>query len=236
MRKNTLVIIAILIITVLIGGILVISNQPIQMKNQTSNLQKNTILSPTLVTKNDDVKKIKKDNLPKLYWDQPPKMSLRSNVNYSAVLETSEGDIELALDSQNTPRTVNNFVFLAKQGFYNGTIFHRVIKGFMIQGGDPDGTGRGGPGYMFADEPFIGEYKRGVLAMANAGPDTNGSQFFIMQEDKPLPANYVIFGHVASGMEVVDKIASAQVKSGVSGENSVPIKPAIIREARIAEN
>jgi cyclophilin family peptidyl-prolyl cis-trans isomerase len=107
------------------------------------------------------------------------------------------------------PRTVNNFVFLARDGFYDGVIFHRVIPGFMIQGGDPTGTGRGGPGYRFDDEPVKRKYTRGTLAMANAGPNTNGSQFFIMHADYGLPPTYTIFGKLTSGDEVVDSIASA---------------------------
>ncbi|PIU73929.1 peptidylprolyl isomerase, partial [Candidatus Roizmanbacteria bacterium CG06_land_8_20_14_3_00_34_14] len=101
----------------------------------------------------------------------------------TAVLHTEKGDMTVSLNTNDTPKTVNNFVTLAKKGFYNGTIFHRVIKGFMIQGGDPKGDGTGGPGYKFDDEPFTGEYTRGTIAMANAGPDTNGSQFFIMHAD-----------------------------------------------------
>jgi cyclophilin family peptidyl-prolyl cis-trans isomerase len=123
-------------------------------------------------------------------------------------LQTEAGKIVIQL-SMETPKTSQNFLNLVRKGFYNGLIFHRVIKGFMIQGGDPTGTGAGGPGYQFADEPFTGEYTRGTVAMANAGPNTNGSQFFIMHQDYPLQKNYVIFGKVISGMEAVDKIAEA---------------------------
>lgn len=162
-----------------------------------------------------------------------PIMEIDQNKNYSAVLHTSEGDIEIAFTAKETPITVNNFVTLAKKDFYNGTIFHRVIKGFMIQGGDPTGTGSGGPGYKFDDEPFTGEYTRGTVAMANAGPDTNGSQFFIMHGDVPLPKDYVIFGKVTSGMDVVDKIASAEVLS--QGEGSTPVSPVKIKTVDIVE-
>ena len=141
-------------------------------------------------------------------------------------LQTTEGPIVIALNSDQTPKTVENFVTLANKGFYNNTIFHRVIKGFMIQGGDPKGDGTGGPGYTFADEPFTGEYTRGTVAMANAGPNTNGSQFFIMHADYPLPKNYVIFGHVIAGMDTVDKIANAPVTANpYSGEPSKPVNP-----------
>ncbi len=114
-------------------------------------------------------------------WSSPPAMDIDPQKTYRAVMETSRGTIELELYAQFAPRTVNNFVFLARQGFYNGLTFHRVIRNFMIQGGDPTGTGRGGPGYKFEDE-FVGnplQHETGVISMANAGKDTNGSQFFI---------------------------------------------------------
>jgi cyclophilin family peptidyl-prolyl cis-trans isomerase len=130
---------------------------------------------------------------------------------------------------------VNNFVTLAKNNFYNNTIFHRTIKGFMIQGGDPKGNGTGDPGYKFDDEPFTGEYTRGTIAMANSGPNTNGSQFFIMHADYPLPPNYVIFGKVSKGLEVVDEIATAPVKASFSGEMSTPISPAKVKTIEIIE-
>ncbi len=154
-----------------------------------------------------------------------PKMEIDTNKKYSAILHTEKGDITIELTAKKTPVTVNNFVTLAKKGFYDNTIFHRVIKGFMIQGGDPKGDGTGGPGYQFDDEPFEGEYTRGTVAMANAGPDTNGSQFFIMHADNPLPKDYIIFGKVTSGMEVVDTIAESPVQSNFSGEASSPITP-----------
>jgi cyclophilin family peptidyl-prolyl cis-trans isomerase len=157
---------------------------------------------------------------------------IESGKTYTATLTTDAGEIVIELDSQNTPITANNFVFLSQQGLYNGTIFHRVINGFMIQGGDPQGNGTGGPGYRFKDEPVVGEYTRGTVAMANAGPNTNGSQFFIMHADYPLPKNYVIFGKVISGLEVVDKIATAPVtRSG--GENSKPVTPVKINSVTI---
>ncbi len=166
---------------------------------------------------------------------QPPTMQIDQNKTYSAVLKTTEGEITIDLDAKKTPLTVNNFVSLAKEGFYNGTIFHRVIKDFMIQGGDPNGDGTGGPGYKFADEPFDGEYTRGTIAMANSGPNTNGSQFFIIHKDYALPKNYVIFGHVSKGIEVVDKIAEAAVTGGGSGENSKPVSPVTVQSAEIVE-
>lgn len=170
---------------------------------------------------------------PTITNQQKPAMEIDKTKSYQAVLKTSEGDITIALNASETPVTVNNFVSLAKKNFYNNTIFHRVIKGFMIQGGDPKGDGTGGPGYQFEDEPFDGEYTRGTVAMANAGPDTNGSQFFIMHKDYELPPNYTIFGKVVSGIEVVDKIAEAPVKQ--EGEGSSPVKPVKVNSVQIIE-
>ncbi len=154
---------------------------------------------------------------------------------YLAEVHTTAGDFEIKFNKDQTPKTVENFVTLAKKGFYDKTIFHRVIKGFMIQGGDPQGTGMGGPGYKFDDEPFTGEYTRGTVAMANSGPNTNGSQFFIMHADYPLPKNYTIFGKVDKGMETVDKIAQAEVKSSPFGESSTPVNPVMIKSIVIKE-
>lgn len=164
-----------------------------------------------------------------------PEMSIDQNKTYVATLKTSAGDIVISLNAKQTPITVNNFVYLAKNNFYDNTIFHRIIKGFMIQGGDPEGTGIGGPGYKFDDEPITEKYTRGTVAMANAGPNTNGSQFFIMHQDNPLPKNYVIFGHVTSGIEVIDKIAEAPVKTSPSGEQSQPISPVTVQSIEISE-
>ena len=163
-------------------------------------------------------------------------MQIDTNKTYVAVLQTTAGEIEISLDAKNTPVTVNNFVALAKSGFYRDTIFHRVIKGFMIQGGDPNGDGTGGPGYKFDDEPITGEYARGTVGVANSGQNTNGSQFFIMHQDYSLEKNYVIFGKVTNGMEVVDKIADSPVQSSPSGENSRPVNPASITEITILED
>jgi len=166
---------------------------------------------------------------------EQPKMTIDENKVYTATLKTEKGDIVVELTAKKTPVTVNNFVTLARKKFYDNTIFHRVIKGFMIQGGDPEGTGRGGPGYRFDDEPFDGEYTRGTIAMANAGPDTNGSQFFIMHADNPLPKNYVIFGKVTKGLEVVDAIAESPVEAGAMGENSTPVTPVKVLSVEISE-
>lgn len=164
-----------------------------------------------------------------------PDMQIDPQKTYLVTLKTDQGDIIITLDPQNTPITVNNFVYLAKNNFYNNTIFHRTLGGFMIQGGDPTGTGTGGPGYKFADEPFTGEYTRGTIAMANSGPNTNGSQFFIMHQDYNLPKNYVIFGQVTQGIEVVDTIATAPTQPNSTGENSTPVNPVTITQVLIEE-
>jgi cyclophilin family peptidyl-prolyl cis-trans isomerase len=139
-------------------------------------------------------------------WTKAPEMEINVKKSYSAILYTDKGEIKIKLFADKTPRTVNNFVFLAQQGFYNGTIFHRVIKDFMAQGGDPTGTGRGGPGYDFSDEfhPSLKHDKPGILSMANAGPNTNGSQFFITHVPTPwLDRKHSVFGQVVEGMEVL---------------------------------
>lgn len=144
-----------------------------------------------------------------LRWPKPPEMEIDPKKKYTAVIHTTQGDISIQLFADKTPKTVNNFVFLAQQGFYNGTIFHRVIKDFMVQGGDPTGTGRGGPGYQFPDEfdRSLRHDKPGILSMANAGPGTNGSQFFITHVPTPwLDGKHSVFGQVVKGMDVVNSI------------------------------
>jgi len=144
--------------------------------------------------------------MPSKQWPKPPTMEIDPKKTYTALFHTDKGDIKIQLFADKTPKTVNNFVFLAQQGFYDGTIFHRVIKDFMTQGGDPTGTGRGGPGYDFADEfhPSLRHDKPGILSMANAGPNTNGSQFFITHVPTPwLDRKHSVFGEVKSGMDVV---------------------------------
>jgi cyclophilin family peptidyl-prolyl cis-trans isomerase len=139
-------------------------------------------------------------------WNKPPEFTIDLKKKYSATLSTDKGDIVLELFAEKTPVTVNNFVFLAREGFYDGTTFHRVIPDFMAQGGDPTGTGRGGPGYRFADEFQLSlkHDKPGVLSMANAGPGTNGSQFFITHVPTPhLNNKHSVFGQVVAGMDVL---------------------------------
>jgi len=144
-------------------------------------------------------------NQPK-QWSKPPELTIDLKKSYSAILHTDKGDITVQLFEKQTPRTVNNFVFLAREGFYDGTIFHRVINDFMVQGGDPTGSGRGGPGYRFNDEfsPELRHDKPGVLSMANAGPNTNGSQFFLTHVPTPhLDGKHSVFGRITAGMDVL---------------------------------
>ena len=134
---------------------------------------------------------------------QQPEFAIDESKIYVATITTNRGEIVMHLDPQLAPRTVNNFVGLARQGYYDGLTFHRVVPGFVIQGGCPEGSGRGGPGYQFADEPVQGEYTLGAVAMANAGPNTNGSQFFIcIADNRSLPKQYNLFGTVEAGMHV----------------------------------
>ncbi len=172
-------------------------------------------------------------------WSTPPEMSIDPSKKYVASFSTSAGDFKIELLASESPKTVNNFVFLAKQKFYDGTVFHRIIKTFMIQGGDPTGTGRGGPGYRFADElPVKHSYDVGMVAMANAGPNTNGSQFFICTggDSKFLDRapNYTQFGKVSEGMDVVQKLAATPVIFA-NGENSRPQIPPVINSIAISE-
>ena len=168
-------------------------------------------------------------------WNKPPAMTIDVNKQYSAVIKTTEGDMTADLFPKDAPVTVNNFVFLANQHFYENIKFHRIIAGFMVQTGDPTGTGSGGPGYKFNDEPVKRKYLRGTLAMANSGPNTNGSQFFIMHQDYGLPPNYTIFGQVTGGLDVLDKIATVPVAAGAGGEASVPQVDVRIQSVTITE-
>lgn len=165
----------------------------------------------------------------------PPVETSSADINFinktsnMITIETNHGTIVFETYNQDAPNTVANFIKLASNGFYDNLTFHRVIPGFMIQGGDPNGNGTGGPGYQFADElnpntPSYKEgYKKGVVAMANAGPNTNGSQFFIMTADYPLPHDYTIFGKVVSGQDVVDAIANVP-----TGRNDRPVEPVVM--------
>lgn len=185
-----LIAIAFAIIVLVAGGIIILSsgkNKPEEQKNM-----------------NDTTTSAENRKFDKF----PGVLGASEIANKTATIKTAKGDIKIEFYPEDAPKTVSNFIFLAGKGFFDGLTFHRREEGFVIQGGDPNGNGTGGPGYQFEDEPVNKSYVRGVVAMANSGPDTNGSQFFIMLADNAtLPKNYTIFGKVISGMEVVDKIA-----------------------------
>jgi peptidylprolyl isomerase len=164
----------------------------------------------------------------------PPDMTIDPEKRYTAPMETSLGRIVIALNPLKAPKTVNNFVTLSRAGFYNGVIFHRIIKGFMCQGGDPTGTGMGGPGYEFADElPKRGQYEIGSVAMANAGPNTNGSQFFIIsgKSGVGLPPDYSLFGQVVKGLDVVETMQAVKTDTDDKPFDDVVITTVTIVEA-----
>ena len=164
-------------------------------------------------------------------YSSPPKMQIDPDKTYTATFVTEKGDIVINLFADKAPKTVNNFVFLAREGYYDDTTFHRVIPDFMTQGGDPTGTGRGGPGYRFEDEfhPELKHSKPGILSMANAGPNTNGSQFFITVAPTPhLDNRHSVFGEVVGGMDVVQKIANLK-----RDKHDRPLNDAVIKEIKI---
>jgi cyclophilin family peptidyl-prolyl cis-trans isomerase len=166
-------------------------------------------------------------------YPAPPEMQIDTAKDYRATIKTNKGEITAKLFAADSPNTVNNFVFLANDGFYDGVIFHRVIENFMVQGGDPTGTGTGGPGYRFDDEldkARSHRYSRGTLAMANAGPNTNGSQFFITHVDAGLPPQYAVFGKAVDGLEVVDAIATTP-----TGAQDKPVDDIVIEAIEISE-
>ncbi len=166
-------------------------------------------------------------------FDGPPPMVIDPSKRYSAEMVTSKGTMVIALDAAAAPATVNNFIFLSRWHYYDGIGFHRIIPRFMLQGGDPEGSGRGGPGYRFADElPPPGRYEIGSIAMANAGPDTNGSQFFIVSgpDGAALPPKYSLFGKVVRGLDVVQAIEAVGTRSGS------PSEPVVIESVTITES
>ena len=170
-------------------------------------------------------------------YSAPPAMTIDESKTYTATVKTNHGDMTLELFAADVPVTVNNFVFLARDGFYKNGHFHRVLKNFMIQGGCPTGDGTGGPGYRFQDEPVSRKYLKGTMAMANAGPNTNGSQFFIVHgADAGLPPNYTIFGNLTSGEGVLDSIATSPVTTGRGGEPSTPTTALEIIDIEIQES
>ena len=169
-------------------------------------------------------------------YDAQPTMQIDESKSYTAVIKTNLGDMTVEFFTDDAPITVNNFISLSKDGYYDNVIFHRVISGFMIQGGDPSGTGHGDygkyQGYEFEDELNNQRpYEKGILAMANRGPNTNGSQFFIMHQDYPLPYSYTIFGQVVDGCDVIDKIASVETDSA-----DKPTTDVVISTVEVTEN
>ena len=176
------------------------------------------------------------DQMSDKIYDAQPTMQIDEGKSYTAVIKTNLGDMTVEFFTEDAPITVNNFISLSKDGYYDNVIFHRVISGFMIQGGDPSGTGHGDygkfPGYEFEDELNNQRpYEKGILAMANRGPNTNGSQFFIMHVDYPLPYSYTIFGQVVDGFDVIDKIASVDTDSA-----DKPTTDVVISTVEVTEN
>jgi cyclophilin family peptidyl-prolyl cis-trans isomerase len=223
MKRGITIAIVCLSIVAVAASVLWLKNKPEATKTEVAGAEAEPAesISPTIAESTTMIK-------PKSY-NQPPAMTIDQNKTYIVTMKTSKGEMKFTLFTKETPVTVNNFVFLARENFYDNTIFHRIIKGFMIQGGDPQGDGRGGPGYKFNDEPVARDYVRGILAMANAGPNTNGSQFFIMHANNPLPKDYVIFGQIdpndAESFKTLDAIADSEVIDGGSGEKSKPVDP-----------
>ena len=227
------IVLSVIVVCVLVGGYFVLKNKKESLPNDfkivnlsttTNSIEQTAVATGTQLQTNSS----SAGSEPKAPAPLKKLHMITIDTNYGKIVfETYDGD---------APKTVNNFVTLANKGFYNGLIFHRVIKGFMIQGGDPNGTGTGGPGYQFEDElnpntqSYKNGYKKGVVAMANAGPNTNGSQFFIMTADNPLPNAYTIFGYVVSGQDVVDKIANVQ-----TGPNDRPISPVTMKIVSVSQ-
>jgi len=197
--KSTNILIGAAVLIVLVLVVVSINNKP----------KKEGSIVPNQSTTNTLGEKSKK-------FDKfPGVLSAEELNNKTATIKTAKGEIKIELLGTIAPKAVSNFIFLAKQGFYNGLTFHRREEGFVIQGGDPNGNGTGGPGYEFEDETVTLNYDRGIVAMANSGPNTNGSQFFIMLANNDLPKKYTIFGKVISGMDVVDKIKVGDVMEKV---------------------
>lgn len=225
MNNTTSIIASVVIIAVAVWGGFYFFSSP----SSGSNSLTGTILNTTATTTPVDLNA--SDSTQSTTTNE---VNSNKKTTHMITLETNYGKIVFQTYDSDSPKTVDNFVTLAEKKFYDGLTFHRVIKGFMIQGGDPKGDGTGGPGYSFADElnpdtaSYKVGYKKGVVAMANSGPNTNGSQFFIMAEDYPLPNNYTIFGKVVSGQEVVDKIDNVK-----TGANDKPVSPVIIKKVTV---
>jgi cyclophilin family peptidyl-prolyl cis-trans isomerase len=221
-----------IILSIVVIGLVAVGGNFVFSKDKTADSTNLGIEINNYGTTTDSTKPVFEDGS----ISEPVKEEITNNNKKSnmVTIETNYGKIVFETYNSDAPNTVKNFVTLAQKGFYNGLIFHRVINGFMIQGGDPNGNGTGGPGYKFDDElnqntaSYKAGYKKGVVAMANAGPNTNGSQFFIMHQDYPLPNAYTIFGKVISGQDVVDKIANVQ-----TGANDTPVSPVTMTKVSV---
>jgi cyclophilin family peptidyl-prolyl cis-trans isomerase len=234
------IILIILLVFVFLAGVFYIYNAR-QTATSQDTLGVSELTSPQDLEASQALEQVLRNIAPG--YPSMPEMNLQPNTDYKAVIKTNKGDITVDLFQSETPVTVNNFVFLANEGFYNGVRFHRVIRDFMVQTGDPltkntdvqEFWGTGDPGYKFNDEPFEGTYSRGTLAMANSGPNTNGSQFFIMHQDYPLQPDYIIFGRAVGddSLAVLDAIAQTPVAPSRTGEPSVPTEDLIVNEIEI---
>lgn len=235
-QRALLIIGAIVVLLVLGGGLYLLSGMKSTPQYNTSPEKTNPMTNSTENQNAQASAHNSASTSPSASAPTPTPSQAAQSAGHIVTLATSMGDIQFSTYDADAPKTVDNFIALAKKGFYNNLTFHRVIKGFMIQGGDPKGDGTGGPGYTFADElnptaaSYRAGYKKGVVAMANAGPSTNGSQFFIMLEDTPLPKSYTIFGHVIQGQNVVDAIGSVS-----TGANDRPLKTVIIKSAKVED-
>lgn len=219
MNSKIIILVILIALAIGLGGIYMQSKS---LQSQTTGNSDSSTLSQSpgssndlQVQQNEDMSKSTQSSKKKQYSAFPGELSQQELSNKKAVIETNKGTIEFEIFTE-APLAASNFVHLSRDGFYDGLTFHRVVPGFVIQGGDPSGNGTGGPGYKFEDEPVTRDYTKGIVAMANSGPDTNGSQFFIMLEDTPLPPAYTIFGNVIAGQEVVDKIQIGDVMNKVT--------------------
>ncbi len=224
MKSKLLITLVVIIALICLGvGLYFLSNTPnadmIHFIQQSSSQKDASDIIPTVTLTPMPTPKFAKLGDRK-YSRAPDVLKSDELLHKKAVIQTAKGTIEFELFGDETPKTVSNFIYLAKDGFYDTLTFHRVEPGFVIQGGDPNGNGTGGPGYAFADEPVKRKYTKGIVAMANAGPNTNGSQFFIMLADNPLPPNYTIFGQVIQGQDVVDQIVVGDVMQKVTIEDN----------------
>jgi len=191
--KTFFAFVCLIILILIVAGFAKMGSKPVINSNSNNN-------SNSTNNNKEEVKTMKDLQFPGVLSDEKIK-------NKKAIIKTAKGTIEFTLYADKAPKTVSNFVYLAEKGFYDGLTFHRVVPSFVIQGGDPNGTGTGGPGYQFPDEPVQGDYLAGTVAMANSGSDTNGSQFFICTDDQPsLPKSYNLFGQVTAGMDIVKQI------------------------------